>query len=190
MLLDVDDLPIGMDNVTTNTFDNPGWAQLFNVENLRGKITQLEARGRVSGAFREFSWSGSFPLGGPAFITVQSTLYADVEAAQDSLSLYCGALVDERGATDFTEFRVAVIGDGSQGLLLGEQVEGLGRLVKTMVCFRTGRVVHAVTQNGLDGSQDIALSVRIARRMYDHVRNVFAELEELDFEAEPEAEPS
>lgn len=188
MLLSLDDLPIAMDNANTNTFDNPSWAQLFNEENLRGKITQLDARGRVTGAMREFSWSGSFALGGPAFITVQSTLYSDVEAAEDSLSLFCGALVDERGATDFTEFWVASIGDGAQGLLLGEQVEGLGRLVKTMVCFRTGRVVHAVAQNGLDGSQDIALSVRIAHRMYDQVRTVFAELDE--FEPAEDAEPS
>ena len=56
-------------------------------------------------------------------------------------------------------------------------VEGAGRVVQTIVCFRTGRVVHAVLQQGLDGSEDIALSVLMARRMYEHVRAVFAELD-------------
>ena len=178
MLLSLDDLPIAMDSETTNTFDNGDWAELFNVDNLRAKRNQLEARGRVTGAVREFSWNETFThLGGPALITMQSTLYADVEAASDSMSLFCGTLVDEPTATDVTEFWVATIGDGVQGLILGEQTEEIGRLVETVVCFRTGRVVHAVLLNGLDGTEDIALTVRIARRMYEHVRTVFEDIE-------------
>ena len=56
-----------------------------------------------------------------------------------------------------------------------------------MVCFRTGRIVHAVAQNGLEGTEDIALGVRIATRMYELVRTVFADL---DTEAAAEAEES
>lgn len=178
MLVSLDDLPIAFDNATTSTFDNGDWAQLFNVDNLRAKVNQLEARGRINAAVREFSWNEPFThLGGPALITVQATLYADVEAAKDSMSLFCGTLVNERTATDVTDFWVANIGDGVQGFLLGEQTEEIGRLVETVVCFRTGRVVHAVIQNGLDGTEDIALGVRIARRMYEHVRTVFEDLE-------------
>lgn len=178
MLLSLDDLPIAMDNELTNTFDNGDWAQLFNVDNLRAKVNQLEARGRINAAVREFTWNEPFTrLGGPALITVQSTLYADVESAADSMSLFCGTLIDERTATDVTEFWVAGIGDGVQGLIVGEATDEIGRLIETIVCFRTGRVVHAVLQNGLEGAEDIALSVRIAQRMYDHVRTVFDELE-------------
>ena len=177
MLLDLDDLPLRMDDQNTSTFDNGDWAQLFNVDDLRGKVNQLEARGRINAAVREFSWTSAFPLAGPWFITVQSTLYTDVDAARDSLSLFCGTVTDERTATDVSEFWVADIGDGVQGLILGEQVEGPGRIVETIVCFRTGRVVHAVLLQGLDGSEDIALSVRIARRMYEHVSAVFEDIE-------------
>ena len=178
MLISLDDLPLAMENETTNTFDNGDWAQVFNVENLRAKLNQLEARGRINAAVREFSWNEPFThLGGPALITVQSTLYADVEAAQDSMSLFCGTLVNERTATDVTEFWLDDIGDGVQGFLLGEQTAEIGRLVETVVCFRTGRIVHAVVQNGLDGTEDIALGVRIARRMYENVRAVFADIE-------------
>ncbi len=177
MLLDLDDLPLRMDDQNTNTFDNGDWAQLFDVDDLRGKVNQLEARGRINAAVREFSWTSAFPLAGPWFITVQSTLYTDVDAARDSLSLFCGTVTDERTATDVSEFWVADIGDGVQGLILGEQVEGPGRIVETIVCFRTGRVVHAVLLQGLDGSEDIALSVRIARRMYEHVSAVFEDIE-------------
>ena len=177
MLLDLDDLPLRMDDQSTSTFDNGDWAQLFDVDDLRGKVNQLEARGRINAAVREFSWTSAFPLAGPWFITVQSTLYTDVDAARDSLSLFCGTVTDERTATDVSEFWVADIGDGVQGLILGEQVEGPGRIVETIVCFRTGRVVHAVLLQGLDGSEDIALSVRIARRMYEHVSAVFEDIE-------------
>ena len=177
MLLDLDDLPLRMDDQNTSTFDNGDWAQLFDVDDLRGKVNQLEARGRINAAVREFSWTSAFPLAGPWFITVQSTLYTDVDAARDSLSLFCGTVTDERTATDVSEFWVADIGDGVQGLILGEQVEGPGRIVETIVCFRTGRVVHAVLLQGLDGSEDIALSVRIARRMYEHVSAVFEDIE-------------
>ena len=180
MLLDLADLPVAMDSEATLPMPNAEWAQRFGVENLRGKVAQLEARGRVTGAWRRFSWSGQFPRGGPWVIIVQSTLYTDVEAARDSLSLYCGARVDERAATDVIEFWTPAIGDGVQGLLIGEQLEdGLG-IVRTIGCFRTGRVVHAIDQTGLDGSEDIGLSVRIARRMFEHVRAVFAELEPPD----------
>ena len=177
MLLDLDDLPLRMDDQETRSFDNEDWAQLFDVDDLRGKVNQLKARGRINAAVREFSWASAFPLAGPWFITVQSTLYTDVDAARDSLSLFCGTVTDERTATDVSEFWVADIGDGVQGLILGEQVEGPGRIVETIVCFRTGRVVHAVLLQGLDGSEDIALSVRIARRMYEHVSAVFEDIE-------------
>ncbi len=180
MLLDLADLPIDMDSAETHAFSNEAWAQSFDVENLRGKIAQIEARGRVTGALRVFSWDGPFAVGGPLYITVQSTLYTDVAAAEDSLSLYCGTLTDERSATDVVEFWVDDIGDGVQGLLMGEQVADMGRGVRTIVCFRTGRVVHAIDQRGFDGSQDIRLSVRIARRMFEHVQAVFADLESPD----------
>lgn len=178
MLLDIDQLPVAFENATTSTFNNEAWAPLFNVEDLRGKVNQLEARGRINAAVREFTWNEPFTrLGGPAILTIQSTLYADIEAAEDSMGLFCGALIDERSATDVTEFWVANIGDGVQGFVHGEQTPEIGRLVETVVCFRTGRVVHAVLSNGLEGTEDIALNVRIARRMYEHVRAVFAKLE-------------
>ncbi len=178
MLLDLDDLPLRMDDQDTRTFDNGDWAQLFDVDDLRGKVNQLEARGRINAAVREFTWNEPFTrLGGPALITIQSTLYADVDDAEDSLSRFCGALIDERTATDVSDFWVADIGDGAQGFILGEQTEEIGRLVETVVCFRTGRVVHAVLQNGLEGTEDIALTVRIAHRMEEHVRAVFADLD-------------
>ena len=182
MLLELDDLPIRLDNEITSTFDNSDWAQLFDVDDLRAKLNQLEARGRINAAVREFSWNDPFThLGGPALITLQATLYADVEDAENSLSRFCGARIDERTATDVTDFWVADIADGAQGFILGEQTEEIGRLVETVVCFRTGRVVHVVLQNGLEGTEDIAMTVRIARRMEERVRAVFADLE-LDFE--------
>jgi len=41
------------------------------------------------------------------------------------------------------------------------------------VCFRTGRLVHAVTQGGLEGTQDPELSIALARRMLERVNEAF-----------------
>ncbi len=174
MLLDPRDLPLAMDKEMTETFDNAEWARLFDVEDLRAKLNQLDARGRINGAVRVFSREDPFQHRGlPARIIVQSTLYADVAAAAASLSLFCGTFIDERTAIDVTEFWVDTFGDGVQGLIIGEQMEGFGRTLETLVCFRTGRVVHAVLQSGLDGTADIALNVRTARRMLERVRALF-----------------
>ncbi len=178
MLLPLADLPIQMESKETLTFANEEWASLFDVDELEGKISQLESRGRINGALRTFGWENEvMHLGEGALIRVQSTLYRSVESASASLSLFCGTLVDESTATDVTEFTVGAIGDGSQGLLVGQRFDNIGRFVETIVCFRTGRVVHAVTQSGLNGTEDIALTVRTARRMHEHVRSVLGAIE-------------
>jgi hypothetical protein len=53
------------------------------------------------------------------------------------------------------------------------QLGDFGQLLETTVCFRTGRIVHAVIQQGLDGTQDIPLNVRLAQKMLIHINDAF-----------------
>ncbi len=177
MLLEAVDLPVPMEQTATNTFDNVGWAQLFDVEDFDAKRNQLDARRRIVGAVRIFSWDDPIQhLGGPTLITVHSTLYEDIPAAEDSMSLFCGMPIDESTAPEVAEFWVEGIGDQSQGLILAQPPTEIGRLLDTVVCFRTGRIVHAVVQNGLEGTQDVGLSLRMAQRMFERVSAAFDEL--------------
>ena len=177
MLLTFDDLPLAMEEVATNGFDNAGWSQLFDVDDFDVKRTQLDARGRIVNAIRIFSWTDAVQhLGESTLITAQSTLYEDEEAAHDSLELFCGIPVDDSTAPETETFWVDGLGDESSGFFMRPPAGELGRLVDTVVCFRTGRIVHAVVQNALAGSEDVALAVRLARRMLERVDVEFEDL--------------
>ena len=83
----------------------------------------------------------------------------------------CGIQANEKDPV--TEFKVSKIGDQSAGFYMVGSLQDFGDLIETTVCFRTGRIVHAVIQQGLDGTQDIALSVRLAHKMLAHVDDAF-----------------
>ena len=176
MLLTVDDIPFAMQQVVVDEFDNEEWAAGFEAEDPAAKRRQFEAQGRIRNALAVFAWESPIEhLGSPRIITTQSTLYEDVDAARASLQGLCGLPFDDTAIADLREFPVKGLGDESVGLFLVNRAE-IGAIIDTIVCFRTGRVVHAVTQNGLEGTQDVALAVRLARRMLEHVERAFADL--------------
>lgn len=176
MLLTLDDIPFAMQEVVVDEFDNEEWAAGFETEDPVAKRRQLEAQGRIRNALAVFAWESPIEhLGSPRIITTQSTLYEDVDAARASLQGICGLPFDDATIADLREFPVKGIGDESVGLFLVNRAE-IGAIIDTIVCFRTGRVVHAVTQNGLEGTEDVALAVRLARRMLEHVDRAFAAL--------------
>lgn len=174
MLLALEDIPFAMEEVVTEEFDNEEWAAGFEDEDPAAKLRQLEARGRIRNALSVFAWESPIEhLGSPRIITSQSTLYVDVDAARASLQGLCGLPFEDAVASDVREFPVRGVGEEAVGLFLVSRVE-IGAVVDTIVCFRTGRIVHAVTQNGLDGTEDVVLGVRLARRMLEHVERAYA----------------
>ncbi|GAB4323154.1 MAG: hypothetical protein Kow0010_04350 [Dehalococcoidia bacterium] len=176
MLLTADDIPFAMQEVVVDEFDNEEWAAGFETEDPVAKRRQFEAQGRIRNALAVFAWESPIEhLGSPRIITTQSTLYEDVDAARASLQGICGLPFDDATIADLREFPVKGVGDESVGLFLVNRAE-IGAIIDTIVCFRTGRVVHAVTQNGLEGTEDVALAVRLARRMLERVDRAFAEL--------------
>lgn len=178
MALREDDMPeAGLRRQFADSFDNDEWAAFF--EPIVGDIdaeqrrVQLEAQGRIRGYVAAFSWDEPVRhLGKVQTIESTSTLYRDVAAAADSVRRSaCGLLISD--AEPLEPFDVPHIGDEATGFFRYQEDDTLGVYVETVVCFRTGRVVHAVTQAGLDGTQRTELSIELARKMLAHVNEAF-----------------
>lgn len=173
MTLLPEDLPEGYVLLQEGGLDNEEFAVLFPTDAPDAKKRQLDALGRIGNYFVVFGWNEPVEhFGRPLSFTAQSTLYVDVAAALESLRTSCGLLVDD--AARLEDFYVPGIADGAVGFSYSESQEVVGEAIELNVCFRTGRIVHAIAQSGLEGTQDIALSVRLAERMLDHVEVAFA----------------
>lgn len=180
MALRDEDMPeVGLKRRFADFFNNEEWAAVF--ENIVGdtaaeqKRVQLEAQGRLRGYVAAFSWDEPVRhLGKVQSIESTSTLYRDVAAASEAIRRSaCGLLISD--AEQLEPFDVPHLGDEAAGFFRYQEEEPLGTFVETVVCFRTGRVVHAVTQGGLDGTQRVELSIELARKMLVRVNEAFAQ---------------
>ena len=171
MALTADDLPEGFtqEEIPDPEFTNELWAEFFGTEDAAAKLAQLEAQSRVKSRVTSFQPA---ELGRVFRVTTFSTLYQTDKAAEDSSRKFaCGLPIDDKRQLD--PFAVPVIGQAANGFFVSNSSESGLRLVDTTICFRTGRVLHAVQQTGLPGTEDIALAVRLARRMEVRVNDAF-----------------
>jgi len=177
MALQREDLPEGYVLLQEGQLDNEEFAVLFPTDDTDAKKRQLDALGRIRNHFVIYGWDEPVEhFGRPLSFTAQSTLYVDLESAVQSIRTSCGLLVDD--SARFEDFFVPDIADGGVGFSYSESQDVVGEAVELNVCFRTGRIVHAIAQSGLEGTQDIALSIRLAERMLDHVEAAFAAAED------------
>ena len=173
MILQEEDLPSGYFRQQEGAFDNEEFAVLFPVDDTDAKKRQLDAQGRIRNYVAIFAWENPVEhFGRPLTFTAQSTLYADVPAADEAMRNNCGLLIGDE--TPLEDFFVPRIGERGVGFRYSEPQDVIGEAVELNICFRTGRIVHAVVQSGLEGTQDIALSVRLAQRMLKRVDAAFA----------------
>jgi hypothetical protein len=168
------DLPAGLVLAGKIEFDNEEWAMIIDDVDPESRIRQLEAQRRVRNHVTIFAWpeGGTFHLAKTLSVIAQSTLYETEAAARDSVAGLCGLRLDERLPVD--EFPVPRIGQDAVGFFVTSTDPQIGKSIETVFCFRTGRVVHGIVQNALDGAQDMRLVVNLARRMLVRVENVFA----------------
>ncbi len=170
MSLAEEDLPVGFLRQDARIFNNQDWAAVLPdpANDPQKKQNQLDAQGRITGAATFFSWNNPEEhLGRPYQITTQSTLYATADDASKSLKMLCDLPVDP--SNPLTDFKVTGLGDEATGFMSTQTIQGFGDSVDTAVCFRTGRIIHAVVQSGLEGTQDVALNVRLAQKMLARV---------------------
>ena len=177
MALTDGDVPAGMFGQDWAAYTNEDWAAEFptvqDEEGLAIQKTALDSQGRVTGFRTILAWESPIAhLGRPYLFRTHSTVFADVAAAKEAVALYCDLPIDE--TSPIKEFRVPKLGDESVGLQVEEELPDFGTSIDTIVCFRTGRIVHSVVQSGLDGTSDISLSVRLAKRMLTHVEDALS----------------
>ncbi len=177
MALTDKDMPAGVFGQDWAAFTNEDWAAEFpsvqDEEGLAIQQTALDGQGRVTGFRTILSWESPIAhLGRPYLYRTHSTVFADVAAAREAVALYCDLPIDE--TSPMKEFQVPKIGEESVGLQVMEELPDFGTSVDTVVCFRTGRIVHSVVQSGLEGTSDVSLSVRLARRMLTHVEDALS----------------
>jgi len=174
MSLAQEDLPAGYLQQDQRIFNNQDWAGVVGNPNADPASTQkkLDAEGRITGAATIYSWDNpSEHLGKPYQIATQSTLYKTAADASTALKQVCDLPIDQ--TNPLSDFKVSGLGDESTGFMSTSQVQGFGDSVDTAICFRTGRVIHAVVQSGLDGTQDVALDYRLAQKMLARVQDAF-----------------
>lgn len=148
--------------------DNEEFALLFDTDDTDAKKRQLDATGRIRGHMAFFYQDPVDDYGQPLVFYSSSTLYVDDVAARESIRTTCGLPIEI--TTDVHEFRVPRIGDEAAGFTTVEE----DPFSHVNICFRTGRVVHAIVLRGLRGVEDLSLSVRLAQRMLKHVDAAFA----------------
>lgn len=178
MQLTQTDMPFdAMELSVTDAFGNEEWAQLFTTRDplldVEQKLIQLEAQGRIQGHLSVFTWDDpTRNLGKILQVESHATLFEDAEAASDAMrTRACGLLINDDRPLD--PFDVPEVADESAGFFHESDIGMLGTAVDTVVCFRTGRLVHAILQNGLDGTQSIDKTVALAERKLEYVDAAF-----------------
>lgn len=170
------DLPDGLVRQSRNdelTFTNAEWAGLLAPDDPDPKQAQLDAQKRIRNLVSVFSWedAGNARIGTALSLLSQSTLYETVEAAAADANRLCGLRIDE---TDpLKEFTVPKLGDQSVGFTVTTPNKNFGKLVDTIVCFRTGRIVHGVIQTSFLGAENNALVLELAKKMLLRVNETF-----------------
>lgn len=173
MSLLAEDLPPGFEKQTPGEFANEAWAAIFQTEDVEAKLRQLEAQGRLRNYVSLFGPKG---LGPVLAVTAISTLYADAGAAERSLKEFaCGLPIEAK--VQLEPLLVPELGDGASGFLVRQFEADAPTFVDTTVCFRTGRVVHAIQATSVAGVEDVGFVIRLAERMLARTDAAFAKPE-------------
>lgn len=177
MSLAPEDLPSGWVQVIDDEFDNETTAVQF-VDELEPDIEeavaalqrQLEAKGRKKAHVTVYQREDpAAALADYSIIYSQSTLFSDPDSARSSLREVCD-LQQYTSAQELRDLLVPAIGEGAVGFEVTLSDPNSGIVTRdTVVCFRTGRIVHSVVTSGFGGSEDFRSTYAYAARMEDRV---------------------
>lgn len=177
MALADEDLPGGWEQVINDEFDNAVTAQQF-VDELDPDVEaatealerQLEAKGRVKAQVTVYQREDpASMLAAYSLVYSQSTLFRDAEAARSSLREVCD-LQQYREAQQLRDLLVPALGEGSVSFEVTLVDESSGIVSRdTVICFRTGRIVHSIVTSGFAGSEDFGATYTYATRMAERV---------------------
>ena len=150
-------------------FTNEEWSGIISEEDPESAQRGLEAEGRLRNLLSVYT---SEQLGRTLGIFSISTLYTDDASASRSMDLYCGLPVTQGSDIQATALAVPDMGEQSTGFI-ANGVMSAEQYKEATMCFRTCRIVHAVSLASLPGVEDIALAVRLAERMESRVNDYY-----------------
>lgn len=178
MALTEADMPPGLEFVGSGEIPKEDWALNFDVndeEELDAKVAQLEAQGWLRNYVAEGGLRGFGKLLGVKSI---STLYTNETAAIDAAERFaCGLPIELSEPLEDIKF-IPKMGEQTVAFyhrrpITDENGETILTFIDTTICFRTGRIVHAVQETAIEGVEDIASSIRIAQTLLARVDAVF-----------------
>lgn len=169
MRLTEEDLPPGFAAGQSFEFSNEDWAGILNEEDPESAQRGLEAEGRLRNLLSVYE---SEQLGATLGIFSISTVYTDDVSASRSLGLYCGLPVPQTRDIRARALAVPPIGEESTGFI-ADGVMSSETYKEATMCFRTGRVVHAISLASIPGVEDVALAVRLAQKMETRVNDYY-----------------
>lgn len=152
-------------------FSNEDWAQVLDQEDPEAKARQLDALGRIRNHVRFFE-AQPLRYGYPVQYSTQSTLFTDVDSAVESLRTDCDTVQDP--TLSVTDIEIRKIGDGSTAFSVLTPTDEVGNIIETVVCFRTGRIVHSISQQGFEGTERLEVQLGLADKMLDNVEASFS----------------
>jgi hypothetical protein len=172
MALQESDMPkdFTQQDIQEPAFDNERWAnEVFAADDPAAKAAQLDAQGRLTNHVVAFTPPG---LGKVLSVTAVSTLYTNDSSAEESINRFaCGLPIKE--SEPLTPFVTPKIADQSSGFFVSQDNGNGVTFVDTTICFRTGRIVHALQQTSIPGVEDIAAAIRLSERWLGHVNDAF-----------------
>jgi len=176
MALRQSDVPSGLaEQAVVHDYDNAAWAKIMGATDATAETKDLTDNvGRV----RSYVAAFSAPQIQKVYEVIGiSTLYTTVDKAEKQIAGYCGVPATAAAPAAAARFSVPKIGDEATGFFVTEQrADASGNpqtFTDTTLCFRTGRILHAVQTTSVPGAEDIATTVRLAQLMLGHVNDTF-----------------
>lgn len=175
MSLTTQDVPTELsesDQLPQHEFDNADWSNVVGSDDPEAAEKSLDAQGRIRNYVALFVQAAQSRV---LNITAVSTLYTTValakEAEQPQPKQACGIPESETAIT--VAFDVPKLGDESIAFLAHLDNSPGAPVTEVTICFRTGRILHAVQGISVPGPSDAGLVLTMAEKMLQHVNDSF-----------------
>lgn len=158
--------------LTEHEYTNTAWvttlrnAQILDPSGDQAKqAQQLDTEGRIRNWVSVYSPSTLQRIIG---VTTVSTLYKTADQANKAMSAeLCGLPL--AAAQQTAPLAVPKLADATSGF----QTVATGGLVNSTLCIRTGRILHAIQETNVPGTEDFASLIQMGQDMVTRVNGVF-----------------
>lgn len=177
MALTAQDVPSELaesDQLPQHEFDNADWSNVIGSDDPEAEQKSLDAQGRVRNyvaIFVQAAQSRVLNVTGVSTLYTTTALAKEAEVPQAARSEACG--VPMSATTVTTPFDIPKLGDESSAFLSELDNSPGAPITEVTICFRTGRILHAVQGISAPGPSDAGLVLTLAEAMLSHINASF-----------------